>query len=94
MNLLRLNRLDIVIDNMNLISYHQDVIHLLHLYYRKKTFFYGIKSRVIAKQKNDEIMEVNILAFIATMLFILVPTAFLLIIYVKTISQKTISQND
>nr|YP_010353683.1 photosystem II protein M [Euonymus oxyphyllus]UOF75302.1 photosystem II protein M [Euonymus oxyphyllus] len=32
-------------------------------------------------------MEVNILAFIATALFILVPTAFLLIIYVKTISQ-------
>ncbi|KAB2037428.1 hypothetical protein ES319_D03G073700v1 [Gossypium barbadense] len=29
-------------------------------------------------------MEVNILAFIATTLFILVPTAFLLIIYVKT----------
>ncbi|RYR41113.1 hypothetical protein Ahy_A08g037510 [Arachis hypogaea] len=29
-------------------------------------------------------MEVNILAFIATALFILVPTAFLLIIYVKT----------
>nr|YP_001542525.1 photosystem II protein M [Cuscuta exaltata]A8W3B8.1 RecName: Full=Photosystem II reaction center protein M; Short=PSII-M [Cuscuta exaltata]ABW83689.1 photosystem II protein M [Cuscuta exaltata] len=29
-------------------------------------------------------MEVNILAFIATALLILVPTAFLLIIYVKT----------
>ncbi|KAL2570561.1 hypothetical protein AAZV13_18G195100 [Glycine max] len=29
-------------------------------------------------------MEVNILVFIATVLFILVPTAFLLIIYVKT----------
>jgi len=37
---------------------------------------------------NDEIMEVNILAFIATALFILVPTAFLLIIYVKTVSQS------
>ena len=33
-------------------------------------------------------MEVNILAFIATALFILVPTAFLLIIYVKTVSQS------
>lgn len=40
------------------------------------------------KKKNDEIMEVNILAFIATALFILVPTAFLLIIYVKTVSQN------
>nr|YP_009873469.1 photosystem II protein M [Acer pentaphyllum]QKT28519.1 photosystem II protein M [Acer pentaphyllum] len=40
------------------------------------------------KKRNDEIMEVNILAFIATALFILVPTAFLLIIYVKTVSQS------
>lgn len=41
-----------------------------------------------SKVKNHEIMEVNILAFIATALFILVPTAFLLIIYVKTVSQN------
>nr|QOD40657.1 photosystem II protein M [Oryza sativa] len=47
---------------------------------------HGITSRVIAKKK--EVMEVNILAFIATALFILVPTAFLLIIYVKTVSQN------
>nr|YP_010244343.1 photosystem II protein M [Patis racemosa]QTJ27819.1 photosystem II protein M [Patis racemosa] len=34
-------------------------------------------------------MQVNILAFIATALvFILIPTAFLLIIYVKTVSQN------
>ncbi|KAG4141978.1 hypothetical protein ERO13_D06G106400v2 [Gossypium hirsutum] len=33
-------------------------------------------------------MEVNILAFIATTLFILVPTAFLLIIYVKIVSES------
>nr|AHB24927.1 photosystem II protein M [Sedum alfredii] len=33
-------------------------------------------------------MEINILAFIATALFILVPTAFLLIIYVKRVSEK------
>nr|YP_009714246.1 photosystem II protein M [Paphiopedilum micranthum]QGJ04746.1 photosystem II protein M [Paphiopedilum micranthum] len=33
-------------------------------------------------------MEVNILAFIATALFILVPTTFLLIIYIKIISQN------
>nr|YP_009033605.1 M protein of photosystem II [Klebsormidium flaccidum]YP_010933081.1 psbM [Klebsormidium subtilissimum]AHZ10987.1 M protein of photosystem II [Klebsormidium flaccidum]WKT08188.1 psbM [Klebsormidium subtilissimum] len=33
-------------------------------------------------------MEVNILAFIATALFILIPTAFLLILYVQTASQK------
>ena len=37
-------------------------------------------------------MEVNILAFIATALFILVPTAFLLIIYVKK-PVKTINWN-
>nr|NP_683771.1 photosystem II protein M [Chaetosphaeridium globosum]Q8MA15.1 RecName: Full=Photosystem II reaction center protein M; Short=PSII-M [Chaetosphaeridium globosum]AAM96549.1 M protein of photosystem II [Chaetosphaeridium globosum] len=29
-------------------------------------------------------MEVNILAVIATALFVLIPTAFLLILYVKT----------
>nr|YP_009988008.1 photosystem II protein M [Phlegmariurus phlegmaria]QFK69588.1 PsbM [Pogonatum inflexum]QNL17818.1 photosystem II protein M [Phlegmariurus phlegmaria]QYB18376.1 photosystem II protein M [Sphaerocarpos texanus]WRK67999.1 PsbM [Phylloglossum drummondii] len=33
-------------------------------------------------------MEVNILAFIATALFILIPTAFLLILYVQTASQN------
>nr|YP_010734669.1 photosystem II protein M [Pilea notata]WEH01641.1 photosystem II protein M [Pilea notata] len=42
----------------------------------------------IKEKRNNKIMEVNILAFIATALFILVPTAFLLIIYVKTISQS------
>ncbi|KAF4402745.1 hypothetical protein G4B88_010197, partial [Cannabis sativa] len=35
----------------------------------------------IKEKRNDEIMEVNILAFIATALFILLPTAFLLIIF-------------
>nr|QWW92006.1 photosystem II protein M [Lejeunea sp. 17-8794] len=33
-------------------------------------------------------MEVNISAFIATALFILVPTAFLLILYVKTAGEN------
>jgi photosystem II PsbM protein len=33
------------------------------------------------------IMEVNILAFIAIALFILIPTAFLIVLYVKTASQ-------
>ena len=32
-------------------------------------------------------MEVNILAFIATALFILIPTAFLIVLYVQTESQ-------
>ncbi|RYR73177.1 hypothetical protein Ahy_A02g007514 [Arachis hypogaea] len=40
------------------------------------------------KKKSIEIMEVNILAFIVTALFILVSTVFLLIIYVKTVSQS------
>nr|YP_009154336.1 photosystem II protein M [Metasequoia glyptostroboides]YP_009259079.1 photosystem II M protein [Sequoia sempervirens]QYB22478.1 photosystem II protein M [Sequoiadendron giganteum]AKM70794.1 photosystem II protein M [Metasequoia glyptostroboides]ALB36985.1 photosystem II M protein [Sequoia sempervirens]BBN66886.1 photosystem II M protein [Sequoiadendron giganteum] len=35
-------------------------------------------------------MEVNTLAFIAVALFISFPTAFLLIIYVKTVSQSKI----
>nr|YP_009673715.1 photosystem II protein M [Cuscuta mexicana]QDF46467.1 photosystem II protein M [Cuscuta mexicana] len=33
-------------------------------------------------------MEINILAFSATALVILVPTALLLILYVKTVSQN------
>nr|YP_009033736.1 M protein of photosystem II [Roya anglica]YP_009256898.1 M protein of photosystem II [Roya obtusa]AHZ11119.1 M protein of photosystem II [Roya anglica]ANI25959.1 M protein of photosystem II [Roya obtusa] len=33
-------------------------------------------------------MEVNILAVIATALFILIPTAFLIILYVKTEAQS------
>ncbi|KAL2923987.1 Photosystem II reaction center protein M [Bienertia sinuspersici] len=40
-------------------------------------------------------MEVNILAFIATALFILVPIAFLLIIYVKRSAKiKMINLNE
>jgi len=35
------------------------------------------------------LMEVNILAVIATALFIIIPTAFLIILYVKTESQNT-----
>lgn len=50
----------------------------------------GLNPELLRRKKNNEIqiMEVNILAFIATALFILVPTAFLLIIYVKTVSQS------
>lgn len=40
------------------------------------------------KKRNYEIMKVNILAFIATVLFILVFTIFLLIVYVKAVSQS------
>ena len=34
-------------------------------------------------------MEVNILGLIATALFIIIPTSFLLILYVKTASQES-----
>nr|YP_009424035.1 photosystem II protein M [Schizaea elegans]YP_010444701.1 photosystem II protein M [Schizaea medusa]YP_010444804.1 photosystem II protein M [Schizaea dichotoma]YP_010444946.1 photosystem II protein M [Schizaea poeppigiana]YP_010444979.1 photosystem II protein M [Schizaea sprucei]APT66043.1 photosystem II protein M [Schizaea elegans]UTJ90205.1 photosystem II protein M [Schizaea medusa]UTJ90369.1 photosystem II protein M [Schizaea dichotoma]UTJ90451.1 photosystem II protein M [Schizaea poe len=33
-------------------------------------------------------MEVNILAFLATALFILIPTAFSLILYIRTAAQS------
>ena len=33
-------------------------------------------------------METNILGLIATALFIIIPTAFLIILYVKTVSQE------
>lgn len=35
------------------------------------------------------IMEVNILGLIATALFIIIPTSFLLILYVKTASEQS-----
>lgn len=38
-------------------------------------------------------MEVNILGLIATALFILIPTSFLLILYVKTASQEESQYN-
>nr|YP_009139354.1 M protein of photosystem II [Lepidodinium chlorophorum]BAR72328.1 M protein of photosystem II [Lepidodinium chlorophorum] len=34
-------------------------------------------------------METNILGLIATVLFVLIPTSFLIILYVKTASQKS-----
>ncbi|MCQ7013129.1 photosystem II reaction center protein PsbM, partial [Clostridioides difficile] len=54
----------------------------------------GLNPELLRSQKTDEIMEVNILAFIATALFILVPTAFLLIIYVKTVSSGRLRRNN
>ncbi len=36
----------------------------------------------------ENTMEVNILGLIATALFIIIPTSFLLILYVKTASAK------
>ncbi len=33
-------------------------------------------------------MEVNILGFIATALFVLIPTAFLILLYVQTVTRE------
>ena len=41
------------------------------------------------KIKKENCMEVNILGLMATALFIIIPTAFLLILYVKTASQQS-----
>ena len=43
------------------------------------------KNNIYIKDRN---MEVNILGLIATALFIIIPTSFLLILYVKTASQE------
>lgn len=79
----------IQIDSIRPISYSRDSIN--HIYGSLKGIhhLYEIKSRVIVERsENDKITEVNILAFIAIVLFISVPTAFLLIIYVKTVSES------
>nr|YP_010293979.1 photosystem II protein M [Paepalanthus alpinus]ULQ67273.1 photosystem II protein M [Paepalanthus alpinus] len=68
-------------------DYYQDANHPLE--FTEFPFFISMGLHPELLQiKNNSIMEVNILAFIATALFILVPTAFLLIIYVKTVSQN------
>lgn len=82
---------DIVIRDIDPIQYHRDVIHPIEFTItgERFTISMGLNPELFRKKKwNDDIMEVNILAFIATALFILVPTAFLLIIYVKTVSQN------
>ena len=68
------------------IQYHRGVIYPIELTGERFIISMGLNPELLPK-KNNEIMEVNILAFIATALFILIPTAFLLIIYVKTVSQ-------
>ena len=80
---------DIVIHDIDPIRYHRDVIHPIEFTSERFLISMGLTPELLRiKEKwNNEIMEVNILAFIATALFILVPTAFLLIIYVKTVSQ-------
>ena len=80
---------DIVIHDIDPIRYHRDVIHPVEFTGERFIISMGLTPELlqIKEKRNNEIMEVNILAFIATALFILVPTAFLLIIYVKTVSQ-------
>lgn len=87
-----INLSDIVIHDIDPIRLYLDVIHLIE--FTDKRFIISISMGLnpellrIKEKRKDEIMEVNILAFIATALFILIPTAFLLIIYVKTVSQS------
>lgn len=80
---------DIVIHDIDPIRYHRDGIHPVEFPSERFIISMGLTPELlqIKEKRNNEIMEVNILAFIATALFILVPTAFLLIIYVKTVSQ-------
>nr|YP_010994440.1 photosystem II protein M [Corylopsis veitchiana]WOZ13172.1 photosystem II protein M [Corylopsis veitchiana] len=84
----RFDSSDIVIHDIDLIQYHRDIIHLIEFTGERFLISMGLNPELLRSKKNDDIMEVNILAFIATALFILVPTAFLLIIYVKTVSQN------
>lgn len=86
----RFDSLDIVIHDIDPVRLHRDVIHPIEFTDEIFIISMGLNPELLRiKQKwNNAIMEVNILAFIATALFILVPTAFLLIIYVKTVSQS------
>lgn len=81
---------NIVIHDIDPIRYHRNVIHPIEFTSERVIISMGLNPELLRSKKkpNDETMEVNILAFIATTLFVLVPTAFLLIIYVKTVSQS------
>ena len=85
----RFDSSDIVIHDIDPIRYHRDVMHPIEFTGERFIISMGLTPELlrIKEKLNNEIMEVNILAFIATALFILVPTAFLLIISVKTVSQ-------
>ena len=85
-----INLSDIVIHDIDPIRLYLDVIHPIEFTDKRFIISMGLNPELLRiKEKwKDEIMEVNILAFIATALFILIPTAFLLIIYVKTVSQS------
>jgi len=52
-------------------------------YFKKKKV-----QQILFKKLNSNNMEVNILGLIATALFIIIPTSFLLILYVKTASSE------
>ena len=82
----RFDRSDIVIQNIDPIQYHQDA-KVIPLNLQKSNFSY-LWDYIPTKKRKNSIMEVNIIAFIATALFILVYTALLLGIYVKTVSQN------
>ena len=86
----RLDNSDIVIHDIDQTQYHRDGTHPIEFRGERFLISMGLNPELLRskEKRNDEIMEVNILAFIATALFILVPTAFLLIIYVKTVSKS------
>lgn len=89
----RFDSSDIVLRDIDSILYHRNKIDTIEFTAERLNTYMGLNPEVlilleIKEKENIEIMEVNILAFIATALFIIVPTAFLLIIYVKTVSQS------
>jgi hypothetical protein len=73
-----------------LVENDSDIVHdLLESRRRSGGILTNEKELLWSKEKqNDEIIEVNILVFIAISLFILVLTTFLHIIYIKTVSQS------
>lgn len=44
---------------------------------------------VVERESRFQVMEVNNLGFVASILFVLVPTVFLLILYIQTSSKQT-----
>jgi photosystem II PsbM protein len=67
-------------------KYIKKYIVFLHLSFFQYEF---ISKKTIYKNLKNFFMEVNIFGLTATALFIIIPTSFLLILYVKTASNES-----
>ena len=69
-------------------SSHVLDMHLFDMYWFEFLSYRFLHRKFLYLKRSKNSMEVNILGLIATALFIIIPTSFLLILYVKTASAE------